>query len=113
MQLRGKKGGKNVAAARFAGIGVATAVNPTTTNLRNAAHLGEISSSQGVEKMEELKVDLETLRGEARCRAEGAGSLRSFRRQWRWCFRRRSRERERKEESGRALGECGASWGPC
>ena len=35
----------------FAGIGVATAVNPTTTNSRNVAHLREISSNRGVEKM--------------------------------------------------------------
>jgi len=40
-----KKGNKGGAAARFAGIGVATATNPTTENLRNAAHLGEISSN--------------------------------------------------------------------
>jgi len=40
-----KKGSKGGAAARFAGIGVATAANPTTENLRNAAHLGEISSN--------------------------------------------------------------------
>ena len=44
-QLRRKKGGENGAAARFAEIGVATAANPTTENLRNAAHLGEISSN--------------------------------------------------------------------
>ena len=43
--LSKKKGGKGRAAARFAGIGVATAANPTTENLRNAAHLGEISSN--------------------------------------------------------------------
>ena len=42
---REKKGNKGRAAARFAGIGVATAANPTTMNLRNAAHLGEISSN--------------------------------------------------------------------
>jgi len=40
-----KKGSKGGAAARFAGIGVATAANPMTKNLRNAAHLGEISSN--------------------------------------------------------------------
>jgi len=40
-----KKGSKGGAAARFTGIGVATAANPTTKNLRNAAHLGEISSN--------------------------------------------------------------------
>ena len=40
-----KKGSEGGAAARFAGIGVATAANPTTENLRNAAHLGEISSN--------------------------------------------------------------------
>ena len=42
---REKKGSTGGAAARFAGIGVATAANPTTENLRNAAHLGEISSN--------------------------------------------------------------------
>jgi len=31
-RLRGKRGVENGAAARFAGIGVVTAVNPTTTN---------------------------------------------------------------------------------
>ena len=40
-----KKGSKGGAAARFAGISVATAANPTTMNSRNAAHLGEISSN--------------------------------------------------------------------
>ena len=40
-----KKGSKGGAAARFAGIGVATAVNPMTMNSRNAAHLAEISSN--------------------------------------------------------------------
>jgi len=45
MLPREKKGSKGGAAARFAGIGVATAANPTTMNLRNAAHLGEISSN--------------------------------------------------------------------
>jgi len=112
MRLRGQKGGENEAAARFAGIGVATAVNPTMTNSRNVAHLGEISSNRGVEKMEELEADLETLGGEARRRGEGARSSRSSGRQWRWRYRRRSRERESKEESGRALGECGVSWRP-
>ena len=65
-RLRGKKRGKNGAAARFAGIGVATAVNPTTANLQNVAHLGKILSNQGVEKMEELEADLDTLGGEVR-----------------------------------------------
>jgi len=82
MRLRVKKGGENGAAARFAGIRVATAANPTTTNLRNAAHLGEISSNKRVEKMEELEADLETLGVEARHRGEGARCLRSSRRQW-------------------------------
>jgi len=50
-RLRREKGSKEGAAARFAGIGVATAVNPTTTNSRNVAHLREISSNRGVEKM--------------------------------------------------------------
>jgi len=80
--------------ARFAGIGVAMAVNPTTATLRNAAHLGEISASQEVEKMEELEADSETLEGEVRCEDESAWSSRSSRRQWRWRFRRRSRKRE-------------------
>ena len=78
---------------RFAKIGVATAVNPTTANSRNVAHLGEISSSQEVEKMEELEADLETLGGEVRREGEDARSSRSSRRQWQWCFRCRSRER--------------------
>ena len=73
-QLRGKKGSKDGAVARLAGIGVTTAANPTTKNLRNAAHLGEISSNRWVEKMEELEVNLEALRGDARRRDEGARS---------------------------------------
>jgi len=73
-RLRGKRGSKDGAAARFAGIGVATAANPTTKNLRNATHLGEISSNRWVEKMEELEADLEALGGEAKHRGEGARS---------------------------------------
>jgi hypothetical protein len=57
-------------------------VNQTTAISRNVDHLGEISSSQEVEKMEELEADLETLGGEVRRRYEGARSSRSFRRQW-------------------------------
>jgi hypothetical protein len=86
-----KKGSKGEATARFAGIGVTTAANPTTKNLRNAAHLGEISSNRWVEKMEELEADLEALGGEARRRDEDA---RSSRRQWRRRFRQSERERE-------------------
>jgi len=103
-RLGGKKEGKDRAAARFAGIGVATAVNPTTANLQNVAHLGKISSNQGVEKMEELEADLETLGGEVRHEDERA---RSSRRQWRWRFRRRSRAREREGGSGRVLASAG------
>ena len=80
-RLGGKKEGKDRAAARFAGIGVATTMNPTTTNSRNAAHLGEISSNQGVEKMEELEADLETLGGEVRREDARGRSSRSSRRQ--------------------------------
>jgi len=98
-RLRGNKGGKDGAAARFAGIGVVTAVNPTTTNSRNAAHLGEISSNQGVENMEELEADLETLGGEMRREGTCGRSSRSSRRQWRRSFCRRSRARERKGEN--------------
>jgi len=89
-----KKGSKGEAAARFAGIGVATAENPTTKNLRNAAHLGEISSNRWVEKMEELEADLEVLTGEARRRDEEAMSSQSSRRPWRRRFRQSERERE-------------------
>jgi len=92
-QLRGKKGSKDGAAARFAGIGVTTAVNPTTRNSRNVAHLEEISSNRWVEKMEELEADLEALGGEARRRGEGTRSLRSSRRQWRRRFRQTESER--------------------
>ena len=53
-RLREKKEDKDGAAARFTGIEVTTAVNPTTANSRNVAHLGEILSNQEVEKMEEL-----------------------------------------------------------
>jgi len=86
---------------RFAGIGVATAANPTTENLRNAAHLGEISPNQRVEKMEELEVDLEALGGEVRHRGEGVKSWRSSRRQWRRRFPpERARERGGGEWTG-------------
>ena len=68
-RLGGKKEGKDRAAARFARIGVATAVNLTTANSQNVAHLGKILSNQGAEKMEELEADLETLGGEVRCKA--------------------------------------------
>ena len=74
-QLRGKKGSKDGATARFAGIWVTTAVNPTTRNSRNAAHLEEISPNRGVEKMEELEADSETLGGEVRRRDEYTRSL--------------------------------------
>jgi len=100
-RLRGKKGGESEVVARFARIGVATAVNPTTTNSRNVAHLGKISSNRGVEKMEELEADLEALVGEARRRGEGARSSRSSRRQWRRRFRPTERERGRKRVDGR------------
>jgi len=93
-RLRRKRGGKDGAAARFAGIGVATAVNLTTMNSRNVAHLGEISSNRGEEKMEELEVNSKMLEGEARRRGEDARSSRSSRRQWRWRFRLAERERE-------------------
>jgi len=89
--------------ARFVGIGVATAVNPTTANSQNAAHLGKISSNQGVKKMEELEAVLETRGGEVKREDEHARSSRSSRQQWQWCFRRRSRAREREGGSGRVL----------
>ena len=104
-RLRRKRGGKDGAAARFAGIGVATAVNPTTTNSRNVAHLGEISSNRWVHKMEELEANSETLEGEARRSGEDARSSRSSRRQWRRHFRlaesARERERGRERMDGR------------
>ena len=91
--LRKKGEGRDRAAARFAGIRVTTAVNPTTTTLWSAAHLGEISTSQEVEKMEELEADSQNLGGEVRHEDESVRSSWSSRRQWRWRFRRRSRER--------------------
>jgi len=91
--LREKKGGRDGAAARFAWVGVARTVNPTTAILRNAALLGEISVSQEVEKMEELEADSETLGEEARREGESARSSRSSQRQWRRHCCRRSRER--------------------
>ena len=97
-RLRGNKGGKDGAAARFAGIGVVTAVNPTTAISQNAAHLGKIPSNQRVEKMEELEMDLETLGGEVRGEDARGRSSRSSWRQWRWRFRRGSRARERERE---------------
>jgi len=108
-RLRGKKEGKDRAVARFAGIGVATTMNLTTANSQNAAHLGKISSNQGVGKMEGLEADVETLGGELGREDERARSSRSSRRQWRWCFRRRSRAREREREggSGRVLASAG------
>ena len=68
-------------------------MNPTTAILRNVAHLREISASQEVEKMEELEADSEMLGGEVRREDECVRSSRSSRRQWRWRFRRQSRER--------------------
>ena len=76
---------------------------PDDGDSQNAAHLGEISSNQGVEKMEELEVDLETLGGEVRRKDARGRSSRSFRRQWRWHFRCRSRARGREGGSGRVL----------
>jgi len=61
-----------------------------------------------VEKMEELEVDLEA-RQDAEARARGAREALSGNGDG--IFARRS-ARERKEESGRALSECGASWRP-
>ena len=106
-QLGGNKEGKDRVAARFAGNGVATAVNPTTANSQNAPHVGKISSNQGVEKMEGLEADVETLEGEVGREDEHARSSRSSQRQWRWRFRRRSRAREREGGSGRVMATAG------
>ena len=92
---------------RFAGVGVARAVNPTPEIVRNAAHLGAISSTQEVEKMEDLEADLKTLREEARHEGESARSSRSSRRQWRRRCCRRSRERA----GGREWTGAGRVWG--
>jgi len=102
MQLGEKKEDKDGAAVRFVGIGVTTAVNPTTAISRNVAHLREVSSNQEVEKMGKL---------EARREDERAISSRRSRRQWRWRFSRRSRERKRGREWTSA-GVCGVSWHP-
>jgi len=96
--LREKKGGRDGAAAWFAGVRVATAVNPTTAILRNVAHLGEISASQEVEKMEELEADSEMLGKEARHEGESVRSSRSSRWQWRRRCCHRSRERAGQRE---------------
>ena len=48
---------------RFAEVGVATAANPTTENLRNMAHLGAIWGSQETEKKAELEADSERVGG--------------------------------------------------
>jgi len=74
------------------------AVNPTTRNSRNVAHLREILSNRWVEKMEELEADLEALGGEARRRCEVARSSQSSRRQWQRHFRQTEREREEGRE---------------
>ena len=93
-----KKGGRDGAAARFVEVGVATAVNLTMGILGNAAHLGEISSSQEVDKKAELEADSETPVEVTRCEGENARSSRSSRRQWRWRLYRQSHERERQSE---------------
>ena len=65
----------------FAGVGVATATNQTTVNLRNAAHLRAISSNQKVERKAELEVVSVTLGEVARREEESARSSQSSRRQ--------------------------------
>ena len=85
------------------GVGVATAVNLTTTNSRNVAHLGSILSNREVEKKEDLEADSVTLGEEARHEEVGMRSSRDARRQWRWrCCQRRACERDR--ASGRGAG---------
>ena len=74
MRLGKKEEGKDRAAARFAGVGVAAAVNLTTANSRNVAYLGSISSNGEMEKKKELVADLLTLGEEARREDEGAWS---------------------------------------
>jgi len=49
-------------------------VNPTTAILGNAAHLGEISACQEVEKMAELEEDSEMHGEKARREGESARS---------------------------------------
>ena len=74
MRLGKKEEGKDRAAARFAGVGVAAAVNLTTANSRNVGYLGSILSNREMEKMKELVADSLTLGEEARREDEGAWS---------------------------------------
>ena len=74
MRLRKKEEGKDRGAPRFAGVGVAAAVNLTTANSRNVAYLGSILSNREMEKKKELVADSLTLGEEARHEDEGAWS---------------------------------------
>jgi len=105
-RLGEKKEDKDGAAARFARIEVATAMNQTTANSRNVAHLGEISSSQEVEKMEELEADLEVLGGEVRQETKARGAREALGGNGDGAFAVRV-TREREGESGRALASTG------
>jgi len=95
-------------AARFVGIGVTTAVNPTTRNSRNVAHLGEISSNRGVEKLKELEANSEAQQ-DAEARARGASEAHGGDGDDAFAWR---SVRERQGENGQALSECGVSWHP-
>jgi len=74
MRLGKKEEGKDRGAPRFAGVGVAAAVNLTTANSRNVGYLGSILSNREMEKMKELVADSLTLGEEARREDEGAWS---------------------------------------
>ena len=87
------------------------AANPTTENLRNAAHLGAISGGQEVEKKAELEADSKTPREVTRREDEGTRSSRSSWRQWRWRLCRRRREREAERVGGRWV-SAGVAWRP-
>ena len=79
---------------------------PDDGNSRNAAHLGEISSNEGVEKMEELEVDLETLGGEVR-REDARAKRAQLSATMAMAFppsESRARERERVDECWRVRG---------
>ena len=109
--LRGKKGSKNGAAAMFAGIGVATGVNPTTAIREMWLTSGRSRPTKGWRRWRSSRRTWgrSKARRDAVSRARGAlealggngdGAVAD------------GVAKERKEESGRALGECGASWRP-
>ena len=109
---REKKGSKGGSAARFAGIGVATAANRrrrtcemplTSGRSRPTDGWRRWRSSRRTWRCSETKRDAEARARRAGEALGGNGDGVSA----------RASVRERKEKNGRALSECGAPWRPC